>query len=245
MKYKFKYLAEAADDGAVDGGGGDEGDTVKRTIDKERQRARDAEKAYKELKSQFADVDIEEYKALREAAGKQKKTETETITKQQKQIEALTQQLTTYRQRYEDLVVGSEISAAFNEMGGKASTANSIGYQKIVEKIVRDQVRYDVDEDGNGRLIVLDERGGERVDSKGRVVTLKGLIGQLREDDALSYCFNPDNPNAGNGGLGSPNNRVSSNRSGKSAAQLQREIINDPTLTPEQKLARAAEYGLK
>jgi len=205
---------------------------IQATLRKVREEKSAFEKQLKELKRQFADIDVEEYRQLK-AGTKKEQTAKEAY---EAQLSAKDREAQTWKTKYAETKKQEAIALAFRKAGGRDEEEDGITFSQLMYNTVSSRVALD----DNDRIIVVDEDGNEAFDDKGDKITLEKLMKSLAKKGATKYFFKPESKASGYGVEGTKREYA-----GKSKDQIKREILSDTKMAPAQKLALAREYGIE
>ncbi len=137
------------------------------TLQKERQAAKDLKSKVDELSKKIQKPGDTDPSAQLQAA--------------LKELEEQKNKLTETKGRLHSKVLESEISAAIGETKGN---------QKILAKLIKDNLKVVEDESGQMKVVVVDENGNPRIkDAKGSVMQPVELLQEWKKDPDLAHAF--------------------------------------------------------
>lgn len=164
---------------------------LKSALQKERENARKFGKQLSQLKDQYGDIDLDEYAALREAqataeeekakkAGEWDKLKDQMLAKHNEALAEKDKKIKGVLGVLERHLVDSQAVQALNELEGNAT---------LLLPHVKNHVK--VIEDDNGEYVarVLDDAGNPRVNGEGKFLTVRELVGEMREQDTFAAAF--------------------------------------------------------
>lgn len=174
---------------------------------KERKRAKEYEAQLRQLQEQYKDIDLEEYKTLKEQkelAEQQKLIDEkrwEELSKRQKKENAiLSEQTKKWQESYQKLQMKTELHKYYAKHGGidEVSSDGHSSYDVMFEAIAN---RVKRGEDGSYTVYTHD--GFEDKDEENRPKTLDKLIEEYSNDSFWGRFFAPKNGASGGGMMGS------------------------------------------
>jgi hypothetical protein len=174
---------------------------------KERKRAKDYEAQLRSLQEQYKDIDLEEYKTLKEQkelAEQQKlvdeKRWEELSKRQKKEIAILAEKEKKWQESYQKLQMKTELHKYYAKHGGidEVSSDGHSSYDVMFEAIAK---RVKRGEDGSYTVYTHD--GFEDKDEENRPKTLDKLIEEYLNDPFWGRFFAPKNGASGGGMMGS------------------------------------------
>lgn len=164
---------------------------LKKTMQKERERANELEKKIKGLEGNaITDEEKEELKQLREARQKAEedrkrregefdKWRDEISEKHKKETSEIVAERDKLRQAICNDSVKVQIAEACNEFEGRA---------KILEPLIRQSIETTY-EDGRVQIAVNDADGTKMLDDEGRPLTIRGLVERMSKDQEYADLF--------------------------------------------------------
>lgn len=174
---------------------------------KERKRAKEYENQLRSLREQYQDIDLEEYKKLKEQkeqAEQQKlideKRWEEYSKKLKKENASVTEQNKKLQQSYQKLQMQTELHKYYAKHGGIDEMSNDghSSYDLVFEALIK---RVQRNEDGS--YMVLTRDGFEDKDEENRPKTLDKLMEEYVNDSFWGKFFAPRNGASGGGMMGS------------------------------------------
>ncbi len=124
------------------------------------------------------------------------------IKKLQAEMAAEREEKVTLRQRFEDRLVDNEAITAI---------ASNNGFPELLIPIVRKHMKV-VDEEGQPKIIVVDNKGEPRVNGKGEPLSVAEMVAEMKGHDVFAHAFKGTGQSGsgtppGNGG-GSPQSNI-------------------------------------
>lgn len=209
---------------------------IKRALEKANKEAAQYRTQAKQFKEAIGDVDpdaIKELLAEREQArirkaeerGEFEKLKQALVEKHTQELEAARKQVKAVESTMERYLVDSQITQSIAELEGNA---------KLLKPHVRSSVKV-VQEEGDYRVVVLDEDGGTRYNSNGDPMTIHQFVEQLRDDADFGNAFKAK--------VKSGTGQVAGNTGKGGAAPTKG--LNRFSMTPAQKEQYITQYGIQ
>jgi regulator of replication initiation timing len=166
---------------------------LKSALRKERENSRAANSELSKLRDQFGDIDVEEYSALKQAAADaereklEKKGEYDSLLKQH--AEKFDGERLKFGEResflksvIEKLTIDNAALAALSELGGNT---------ELLLPHVKARVQM-VEENGAFEARVMDAEGNPRVGKETTFMSVRELVGEMREQETFASAFKTD-----------------------------------------------------
>jgi hypothetical protein len=175
---------------------------LKSALHKEREAAREAARKVRQMQEQYADFDMDEYQALREAQA----TAEEERAKRAGEYDSLKQQLvskhTEEKSAWEKdratLISGYEKAIA--ETATLQALAENKGNPVFLKHHVLGATKVFKDDSGRFVTRVVDDAGNPRMNSDGNYLSVSEFVRELRENETYAGAFQ----GAGSSGGGTP-----------------------------------------
>jgi hypothetical protein len=193
-----RSLYTKADDGTfrLQLDGYEEPAALKSALDKERRAARDASReiaAWKGLGK--TPEDIQELLAAQAQADREKLTKAGEFDKLRAQMmEAHTGELSKKDERITTLT--KSLERRLVDADATAAIAAAKGVPTLLLPHVRNAVSV-IEEDGDFRVRVVDDKGNPRVNGKGEFLSIADLVSEMRQSDVFGRAFEADGTTGG------------------------------------------------
>jgi len=215
---------------------------LKKTMQKERERANELEKQIKGLEgATVTDEEKEELKQLREARQKAEedrkrregefdKWREEISGKHKKEIQDIVAERDQLRSAICNDSVKSQIAEACNEFQGRA---------KILEPLIRQNIQTEF-VDGRVEVTVVDSDGTKKLDDDGRPLSIRAFVEQMSADKEYADLFASQQRNGG--GSSSDSGRDDS-ESGSGGEKPDTKGLKRSEMSKKDKVAFIREHG--
>lgn len=183
---------------------------LKSALQKERENARSAAAKLKQLEEQAGEVDIDDYRRLKELeakaeeekakkAGEWDKLRSQMTAKHHEELAKKDKEAQTLLGALEKRTIDAAAVSALNELKGNVT---------LLLPHVKAHVRMVQDDTGEYVARVVDDAGNPRVNGEGKFLTVRELVSEMRDSDTFAKAFEASGqsgggtPPAGSGGSG-------------------------------------------